>query len=144
MAFKVPEQFRINHEIGRKMVLGLNAPVRVVNLWLEENEKVGDKETGNFILPNPKTKKGMYILCRSSAEGNWEHVMITIPSENRCPTAKEMSYVKKMFWDNPNDVVVQFQENYSEKEEFCLHLWKRKGQNIETPPSILVGIIKGI
>ena len=116
--------------------------IPVLNSWVKSNEQFGDNETGMFILPNPKTMKGMFILCKASAGEGWEHVSVSIPSYDRCPTWEEMCFVKDQFWNDPEDVVIQYhpaKKDYVSQHEFCLHLWRKKNQNFETPPSVLVG-----
>ena len=70
--------------------------------------------------------------------GGWEHVSVSYP--NRCPTWDEMCKVKEMFWHD-SEVVVQFhprKEDYVNIHPFCLHLWRKVGQDFETPPKIYV------
>lgn len=69
----------------------------------------------------------------------WEHVSVSIP--DRCPTWDEMCFVKDLFWDE-SETVIQFHPKRSEyvnKHEYCLHLWKPPGGDIQLPPSICVG-----
>jgi hypothetical protein len=145
MAFKSPEQFRITRDKGYSMKNNFRVPPEQVDQWVLANDKIGDERTGMFILPNARTKKGMFILCKASGELGWEHVSISIPSENRCPTWEEMCFVKDLFWNDPEDVVVQYhpaKKDYISQHDFCLHLWRKTETNFETPPSILVGINK--
>lgn len=118
-------------------------PDNIVQSWVFLNNQLGDDQTGMFILPNAKTKKGLFILCKASGGEGWEHVSISIPSENRCPTWEEMCFVKDLFWNDPDDVVIQFhpaKKDYISQHDYCLHLWRKVGTNFETPPSVLVGI----
>lgn len=138
--YKVPEQYRITPDKADKMKNNFRVADKVVNSWLFMNAQVGDAETGMFILPNPRTMKGMFILCKASGGEGWEHVSISIHSEQRCPTWEEMCFVKSQFW-GPEDCVVQFHppvKEYVNIHDFCLHLWRLKETNIQTPPSILV------
>jgi hypothetical protein len=69
----------------------------------------------------------------------WEHVSVSLP--DRCPTWEEMARVKALFWEAA-DCVVQFhppESEYVNHHPFCLHLWRPIGEQIKTPPAILVG-----
>ena len=68
----------------------------------------------------------------------WEHVSVSLP--NRCPTWGEMCLVKDLFWDE-DETVIQFHPKksaYVNHHEFCLHLWKPPGNNVELPPQFAV------
>jgi len=135
---KVPEQYRVTNEVANKMKNFFNVNPVIVNSWVT---KPNCGKFGVFILPNPRTMKGMFILCRASDAMGWDHVSVSIPTENRCPTWEEMCFVKSLFWDE-EDVVVQFhpaKKDYVNNHEFCLHLWKSQNIEIKTPPSALVG-----
>jgi hypothetical protein len=69
----------------------------------------------------------------------WEHVSVS--TRDRTPTWEEMSFVKDLFWTE-EECVVQFhppKSEYVNHHPHCLHLWRPLGENIQTPPSILVG-----
>lgn len=141
--FKVPEQHRITKDVADRMKNFFAVSEKVVNSWVYMNTQVGDEQTGMFILPNSRTGKGMYILCKASGGEGWEHVSISIPSEQRCPTWEEMCFVKQLFWNDPEDVVIQYhpaKKDYISMHNYCLHLWRKEGTNFETPPSVLVGV----
>lgn len=79
-----------------------------------------------------------------SDQCGWEHVSVTaIVRKNtypRTPTWSEMCKVKDLFWDE-EDVVVQFhprKSEYVDNHKYCLHLWRKSGVDIETPPVELV------
>lgn len=70
--------------------------------------------------------------------GGWEHVSCSL--RKRCPTWEEMCKVKDMFFE-PEEVVVQFHPRRSEYVNIhphCLHLWRKCGEDFETPPVIFV------
>lgn len=139
--WKVPEQNRITMDVAGKLKKIYNIDDRNLAMWISTAE-VGPQ--GFFILPNPKTMKGYFILCLASNGMDWEHVSVSIPTESRCPTWEEMCFVKSQFWDD-TDCVVQFHppsSQYVNNHEFCLHLWKPTNKEIETPPAIMVGIKK--
>lgn len=71
--------------------------------------------------------------------GGWDHVSASF--SDRCPTWEEMCKVKKIFFDD-EECVVQFhppKSEYVNDHPYTLHLWKKKGQEYETPPKIFVG-----
>ena len=85
---------------------------------------------------------GLQIIA--SDQCGWEHVSVTaIVRKNtypRTPTWSEMCKVKDLFWDE-EDVVVQFhprKSEYVDNHKYCLHLWRKSGVDIETPPVELV------
>lgn len=142
MAFKIPNQYRITEEIaGKIQKIDKTIDNRLLAMWINQQHE----DAGFFMLPNPKNMKGIYILCMASGgsgEGlGWDHVSVSIPTENRCPTWEEMCFVKSLFWDG-EDTVIQFhppESEYVNNHKFCLHLWKPVGEQIKTPPSIMVG-----
>lgn len=141
--WKVPEQYRITEAVAGKldrMFPGGISP-RVLASWIS-TEAVGPR--GFFMLPRPSTMKGLYMLTQADNLQGWEHVSVSVPTENRCPTWQEMCFVKSLFWDT-GDCVVQFhppEREYVNNHEFCLHLWKPTGYDIATPPSYMVGTKK--
>ena len=59
----------------------------------------------------------------------------------RCPTWEEMCMVKDIFWGE-EECVVQFhppRSEYVNRHPYCLHLWKKIGEEYETPPKEYVG-----
>ena len=70
--------------------------------------------------------------------GGWEHVSASY--SNRCPTWDEMCKLKEMFFKS-EEVVVQYhpkQSQYVNIHPYCLHLWRKSGEDFETPPIIYV------
>lgn len=68
----------------------------------------------------------------------WEHVSASY--RKRCPTWDEMCRIKDIFF-YPDEVAVQYHPRKSEyvnKHPFCLHIWRKCGQDFETPPTVLV------
>lgn len=122
MAFGVPNQFRVRTGyMASDERAGCNGVFRVPNLLAR---KVGEPP----------------LLVIASDEAGWEHVSVSLP--NRCPTWPEMCLIKGMFWGD-EDCVVQFhplESEYVNNHPYCLHLWRPSGQDIPTPPSLLVGI----
>jgi len=90
-------------------------------------------------LVHPKVKYGAVVIVASWGEG-WEHVSVSL--RNRCPTWEEMCIVKDIFWSD-DECVVQYHPpkiEYVNCHPYCLHLWKKTGDEFETPPKIFVGI----
>jgi hypothetical protein len=95
---------------------------------------------GLFFIPSPTdTKRILKVIC-APMEDDWQHVSVSLP--NRCPNWTEMSYIKDLFWED-EDTVIQFhpkKTHYINNHPYVLHLWKKSGEEIELPPSILVGL----
>lgn len=78
----------------------------------------------------------IHLQCLASDGFGWEHVSVSViyishqghsRQEQRCPTWQEMCYVKELFWDDPEDVVIQYhppKSEYVSQHKFCLHLWR--------------------
>ena len=76
----------------------------------------------------------------------WEHVSVSCRDDNlgfpvsKMPTWNQMCQIKDLFWDT-DECVIQFhppKSEYVNQHQNCLHLWKKVGVNMETPPKILV------
>lgn len=94
-----------------------------------------DGGCGKIYLGGTKAKPASVIF---SWVGGWEHVSVSYP--NRCPTWEEMCTVKDMFW-NEEECVVQYhppKSEYVNNYPYCLHLWRKSGENFETPPKNFV------
>jgi len=117
--FKVPEQHRVTN--GR--IPQLNSTPAFGNngmfVW-----KMGTNE----------------VRCIASDQMGWEHVSVSL-SVKRTPDWEEMCEVKDKFWGK-DDAVMQFhppESEYVNNHAYCLHLWRKCGENQELPPSIFVG-----
>ncbi len=115
--FKVPNEYRLkNHpQLGSENSEGNN---------------------GFFVMRH----SGYELHCLASDGGGWEHVSVTI-NRPRCPGWDLMCFVKNLFWEE-TDTVIQFHppaDKYVNDHQYCLHLWKPVGKEIELPPSIFVG-----
>jgi hypothetical protein len=118
MSFHVPEQFRIRK--GK----------------MQSDESFGNN--GAFFV-RAKNLGCDFVIIASDGEG-WEHVSISL--RRRAPYWHEMEFFKRMFWD-AEDCVIQYhppKSEYVNNHPFCLHLWRKIGQEFELPPSQLVGI----
>lgn len=112
---KVPEQYRVTH-----------GP-------LASDASFGNN--GMFQIPK---ETRMFLVCASDGKG-WEHVSVSL--RNRTPRWEEMCFIKDLFWEK-TETVVQFhppESEYVNNHEYCLHLWRPIGKEIELPDSILVG-----
>src|SRR3990167_1899538 len=102
-----------------------------------------DGTMGKFILRMVPSRPPMVILSTGTQQTNingklWEHVSVSMT--NRTPTWEEMCFVKNLFWED-EETVVQFHPKKSEYRNlhpYCLHLWKRVGEEFELPPAIAV------
>lgn len=84
-----------------------------------------------------KEERRQYVIA--SWGGGWEHVSVSLA--RRCPTWEEMCMVKDIFWGE-EECVVQFhppRSEYVNRHPYCLHLWKKIGEEYETPPKEYVG-----
>lgn len=93
---------------------------------------------------------GMYLIpyrtykikiIASSGKG-WDHVSVSLDNLKRTPNWDEMCFIKDLFW-NKDETVVQFfpkDSEYVNNHQYCLHMWRKHGVNIELPPSYLVGL----
>lgn len=100
-----------------------------------------DGNNGAFDCASPEPGWRLAMIA-SDGEG-WEHVSIHAynDSRQRVPTWKEMSYVKRLFWDS-SDVAMQLhprEDEYVNCHPFVLHLWRPTDVSIPTPPAMLVG-----
>lgn len=80
----------------------------------------------------PAQREPMRVIW--SFDGGWEHVSVSY--RKRTPTWDEMCKVKEMFW-NDDETVVQYhppKSEYVNIHEYCLHLWRKKNTDFETPP----------
>lgn len=135
-----PDLFRLTTHLAARLKL----PAQLVS-----DETAG--MNGFFLVPHC----GVMLRCMASdgvlgaEEGldpkltEWEHVSVS--TVNRCPTWAEMCFVKGLFWGE-TECVIQFhppKSEYVNNHPYCLHLWRAKGADVPTPPSILVGF-KGV
>jgi hypothetical protein len=117
MAFKVPEKYRFKQP-GHQL-----------------HSDESDGNNGAFYIPF-----GNDTLTVIASDGlGWEHVSVSLPY--RTPSWLDMCYVKALFWDD-EDVVIQYhppKSQYINRHPHCLHMWRKAGENFETPPPHFVG-----
>ena len=95
---------------------------------------VSSGEDGFAAYINHPCYKPTAIAVIASWGGGWEHVSVSLA--RRCPTWEEMCMVKGIFWGE-EECVVQFhppRSEYVNRHPYCLHLWKKIGEDYETPP----------
>ncbi len=83
--------------------------------------------------------QGVILVCQISDGMGWEHVSVS--AHKRCPTWKEMDFVKREFWRD-GETVMQLhvpREDHIDMCKNCLHLWRPIKSEIPRPPKILVG-----
>lgn len=111
---------------------------RILNtMW---GSSPGD-DYGAFAVIGPQGERLMILASPGDASENvpWEHVSVS--TKTRCPTWKEMCWVKGLFWD-AEEAVMQLHPPQSEwvnNHDYCLHLWRPMDGKIPLPPSIAVG-----
>ena len=123
--FHVPNKFRVR-----------NSP----NPKINSTDDFGNN--GCFSIKQSSGKAKSLFFIQASDGMCWEHVSVSLPLANRCPTWEEMCYVKGLFWDE-GDVVIQIhpaKKDYVNFAKNCLHLWRSKDHAQALPPSILIGI----
>ena len=118
--FKVPKEYRL--KTGS----------------LGSDESYGNN--GVFIIPLTNIKQ---IRCIASDGEGWEHVSVSVSIKEtiRIPKWEEMSFIKRLFWDD-EDCVIQFhppQSEYVNCHPDVLHLWRECGVNYKTPNISLIG-----
>lgn len=100
---------------------------------------------GAFLIKSLKVKHNLYVIASDQAAPGdtqrWEHVSVSIPGQNICPTWADMCFVKDLFWD-AEDCVVQFhppESEYVNRHPYTLHLWRPVGLEWTLPPKEMVG-----
>lgn len=96
---------------------------------------------GCFQIP---FENGNYAFVIASDGFGWEHVSVhMVKNGKQCtPSWADMCAIKDLFWGE-EDTVIQFhppRSEYVNNHKHCLHLWRPTDTQIQTPPSILVGI----
>lgn len=117
MSFKVPEQYRD-----------------------PQYSTYADGNNGLFWIPGRSAREQMKVIA-SDGEG-WEHVSVSKRYE--CPTWDQMCFIKNLFWDDQEDMAVQYhppKSLYVNNHPYCLHLWRMVSDiPMPMPHPRLVGI----
>lgn len=101
---------------------------------LKVSQTVFDGGCGEIYFPGQR--EPMVVVW--SFGGGWEHVSVSY--RKRTPTWAEMCKVKDMFW-NEDETVVQYhpkKSDYVNIHPYCLHLWRKCGEDFEQPPTSYV------
>lgn len=108
---------------------------------------------GQFVFPYAP-KVFLMALAASGAHPEamgWDHVSVTVwilrgaarkpERAGRCPTWEEMCWIKDKFFDaeEPAFQLHPPRSQYVNHHPHCLHIWRKAGAEVETPPAILVG-----
>lgn len=119
---------------------------------MKTNEEI--KQLPNLLIFGMAADGGAAELWRAGRKfgtviwsngGGWEHVSLCPYKHSHTPTWDEMCDLKDMFF-NDDEVVIQIHPKKSEyvnNVKNCLHLWRPINANIQTPPSIMVGLKDG-
>ena len=94
--------------------------------------------SGAFAIKQKKNKPTLNIIA--SDQDGWEHVSVS--TQTRTPSWKEMCMIKDMFWDDC-DCVVQYhppRDSYVNNHPFCLHMWRPTDKYIPMPPTVMISI----
>ncbi len=86
--------------------------------------------------------RGYRLLVIATTGEGWEHVSVSVPGTQRCPTWEEMDFVKDFFWTD-SETVMQLHVPRADQvndHPYCLHLWRPLGDTIPVPPPELVGL----
>lgn len=97
----------------------------------------GKPETHDGAFEIPFESYLLRIICSDGM--GWDHVSVSL--HHRCPSWKEMCFIKDLFF-NDNETVIQFhpkKTEYVNYHPYCLHLWRNHYEEVELPPSIMVG-----
>jgi hypothetical protein len=97
----------------------------------------GNEREGVFDVPCGHMSGHLKVIA--SNDGGWDHVSASLP--DRCPTWDEMNMLKDLFF-MPHELVVQFhppKAMYINHHPYTLHLWRPHKQDIQLPPSWMVG-----
>lgn len=111
-------------------------PHRVIHPKAEAYYSEPGEPYGAFRFPGPVADKGSSFLAIVSDGLDWDHVSVSLPGLNRCPTWEEMHYIKKLFFED-SEVVMQLhpaETSYVNMHPFCLHLWRPHKLTVPLPP----------
>lgn len=105
----------------------------------KEVKRSGDWRCASYIIEGPFRK----LAIIASNGYDWEHVSVS--TSGRIPNWEEMSFVKKLFWDD-EETVIQYHPSKSQYVNYhrgCLHMWRPAKLNIPLPPRWMVGPYPG-
>lgn len=97
---------------------------------------------GRFFVPLKMRTYSVQALVIVGDDDGWDHVSVSLPGRNRCPTWEEMCEVRDLFFD-PSYAVIQIHpavEDYCNDHPYCLHLWQCQQEILPKPPVWMVGL----
>jgi hypothetical protein len=89
---------------------------------------------GAFNISGPRGRMLRILSSGTDTDNGWEHVSVS--TRDHTPGWSDMCFVKSLFWGD-DECVVQFHPPkavYVDCHPHCLHLWKKVGENFQTPP----------
>lgn len=110
-------------------------------------------DVGCFQIPYKGTNTSFIVIATHGVPPipgyePWEHVSVrafddskSAHAKERMPTWEEMCFIKDLFW-LPEECVVQFhppKSEYVNRHPNVLHLWRKVGYDMPTPPKIYIG-----
>ncbi len=118
---KFPEKYRMNNSLFASMFAS------------------SPNQSGLFVVPSTNQCRLQVIATNGMG---WDHVSVSVIEQPRCPTWEEMCLVKDLFFEK-NETVIQYhpkEADYINNHPYCLHLWKKQGYEVPTPPTELIGV----
>ena len=126
---------------------------RVKDGRLGSTDEMGD--AGAFRVPFGSGNTTLVVIATSGdppipGTEIWEHVSVRAVDTSatnakyfseRTPTWDEMCFIKDLFWE-PEECVIQYhppKSKYRNIHPHVLHLWRKAGFDLPTPPSIFIG-----
>lgn len=113
--------------------------------WPWEFATEGDpsRDGGAFLVNDGQADhRGRYgprkIRVIASIGLDWDHVSVSLSM--RCPTWREMEYVRSLFFED-HECAVQYsapRAKHINNHPYCLHLWRPQRAEIPMPPMICV------
>lgn len=94
--------------------------------------KMGFDGMSGMVYSKAQGRPCMAVIA--SWGGGWEHVSVSL--KKRCPTWEEMCMVKDIFFRD-DECVVEFhppKKDYVDLMPYCLHMWKKIGEEYKLPP----------
>ena len=117
------------------------------NMVIENYRQAGPygTNTGHFLVSKGDNPEALF--CVVSDGMDWDHVSVSVRTNSgyrqieRCPTWEEMCAIRHLFFRD-DEVVMQLHPRSEENISFndwVLHLWRPKTQEIPLPNTIMVG-----
>jgi len=114
---------------------------------IERFASVPGDRFGMFIVAHPEFNIRMFLDDGVQSGSGWEHVSVSCKVQRGdgtiadvMPPWETMMMAKDWFWED-EECVVQFhppRSVYVNRNVYVLHLWRKVGVDLETPPTVLV------